>query len=103
MLLGKNTIQEPVSLLQALSSHTEEFIVRNREFTVGVATYNVNGGKHTRSYLDRDNSLSEWINMPEQNPPDLFAIGNNTDNNITLLIILFGYMQWKQLNRTPRE
>ena len=75
LLLGKNTIQEPVAFLQAVCSRADEFTLHDREFTVGVATYNVNGGKHTRSYLDKANSLSEWLNIPEQQPPDLFAIG----------------------------
>ncbi|KAI6654976.1 synaptojanin-1 isoform X3 [Oopsacas minuta] len=74
-LLDKNSIREPVVILQSLSSNSDNVTIRNTEFTIGVATYNVNGGKHTRSYLDKANSLSEWINIPGLNPPDLFAIG----------------------------
>ncbi|XP_058798856.1 synaptojanin-1 isoform X2 [Phymastichus coffea] len=81
------------SMLHAPSSVLKEMCKRHKDYTdiknirVGVATYNVNGGKHFRSVVYKDVTLSDWLldayikssKFMElshgNNPVDIFAIG----------------------------
>lgn len=81
------------SMMHAPSNIITEMCKRHADYTeimkirVGVATYNVNGGKHFRSVVYKDSTLSDWLLDAHTNsakflelshgndPVDIFAIG----------------------------
>lgn len=53
-------ILAPTPVLRELCKRSNEY-TSPQEIRVGVATYNVNGGKHFRSVVYKDLSLSDWL------------------------------------------
>ncbi|KAF6204707.1 hypothetical protein GE061_018868 [Apolygus lucorum] len=64
-----------------LSELTERYLdyVETKELLIGVGTYNVNGGKHFRSVVYKDVSLTDWLldnpGLEDVGPKDIYAIG----------------------------
>ncbi|XP_069684733.1 synaptojanin-1 isoform X2 [Periplaneta americana] len=91
ILLPSNMLHASTSVLRQMCKRYNEYIFpMNARIAVG--TYNVNGGKHFRSVVYKDLSLSDWLldaprvaksqslvdvtNVPEDDSPiDIFAVG----------------------------
>nr|XP_018906096.1 PREDICTED: synaptojanin-1 isoform X1 [Bemisia tabaci] len=87
-LLTSNMLHAPTNVLREMCKRYTEF-VSAASLRVAVGTYNVNGGKHFRSVVYKDASLSDWlldaydiasknflVNVQSPgNPVDIFAIG----------------------------
>ncbi|XP_031638466.1 synaptojanin-1 [Contarinia nasturtii] len=92
ILLPSNILHAPTPVMRELCKRYTEY-TKPMDIRVGVATYNVNGGKHFRSVVYKDLSLTDWlldsykmarsrslvdISHPEDGcaePCDIFAIG----------------------------
>lgn len=86
ILLERNMLHAPTNVLREMCKRSGEFVFPQR-IRVAVGTYNVNGGKHFRSVVYKDVSLSDWLLDPtevsahslvDQNdgaPVDIFAVG----------------------------
>ncbi|PNF23669.1 hypothetical protein B7P43_G02500 [Cryptotermes secundus] len=91
ILLPSNMLHASTSVLRQMCKRYNEYIFPMIA-RIAVGTYNVNGGKHFRSVVYKDLSLSDWLldarriarsqslvdvtNVPEEEPPiDIFAIG----------------------------
>ncbi|GFG38407.1 hypothetical protein Cfor_12437, partial [Coptotermes formosanus] len=92
ILLPSNMLHASMSVLRQMCKQYNEYIFPMNA-RVAVGTYNVNGGKHFRSVVYKDLSLSDWLldatqiarshslvdvtNVPEQESPpiDIFAVG----------------------------
>ncbi|KAJ1520146.1 hypothetical protein ONE63_004363 [Megalurothrips usitatus] len=91
ILLPSNMLHAPTSVLREMCKRFSEYVLpANARIAVG--TYNVNGGKHFRSVVYKDVSLSDWLldaprlaksnslvdvsNPPDEEcPVDIYAIG----------------------------
>ncbi|GAB0096797.1 Synaptojanin-1 [Sergentomyia squamirostris] len=60
ILLPPNMLHAPTPVLREMCMRYSEY-VRPRPIRVAVGTYNVNGGKHFRSVVYKDVSLSDWL------------------------------------------
>lgn len=86
LLLPSNMLHAPPSVLREMCKRYNEY-VQTKNLRIGVGTYNVNGGKHFRSVVYKDVSLTDWLLdapkaasslvTPEHDgiPVDIFAIG----------------------------
>lgn len=54
------TFSAPTPVLRELCKRYGEY-TKPFDIRVGVATYNVNGGKHFRSVVYKDLSLTDWL------------------------------------------
>ncbi|XP_065165114.1 synaptojanin-1 [Atheta coriaria] len=90
-LLPYNTLHAPPHVLREMCRRYTEYTTP-MELRVVVGTYNVNGGKHFRSVVYKDASLSDWLLDPQVTSgngslmdaaspsedgkiPDIFAVG----------------------------
>uniref|UniRef100_A0ABD2WZA8 phosphoinositide 5-phosphatase n=2 Tax=Trichogramma kaykai TaxID=54128 RepID=A0ABD2WZA8_9HYME len=85
-LLSSNMLHAPSNVLREMCKRYKEFVDR-KPLRVACATYNVNGGKHFRSVVYKDVSLTDWLldapkssaSLEEQingsDPVDVFAVG----------------------------
>lgn len=60
ILLPSNMLHAPTSVLREMCRRSNEYLL-SRNMRIGVGTYNVNGGKHFRSVVYKDLSLSDWL------------------------------------------
>lgn len=86
ILLERNMLHAPTNVLREMCKRSSEFMFPQR-VRVAVGTYNVNGGKHFRSVVYKDVSLSDWlldpseasshslVNQNDGYPVDIFAVG----------------------------
>ena len=76
ILLPSNILFAPTNVLREMCNRYQEY-VESLNLRVAVATYNVNGGKHFRSVVFKNISLSDWLldNYSETKPVDIYAIG----------------------------
>ncbi|KAJ9600882.1 hypothetical protein L9F63_000994, partial [Diploptera punctata] len=91
ILLPSNMLHASTSVLRQMCKRYNEYIFP-MSARIAVGTYNVNGGKHFRSVVYKDLSLSDWLldatqmarsqslvdftNVPEDETPiDIFAVG----------------------------
>lgn len=86
ILLEKNMLHAPTNVLREMCKRSGEFMFPQK-VRVAVGTYNVNGGKHFRSVVYKDVSLSDWlldssevsshslVNHNDGYPVDIFAVG----------------------------
>ncbi|XP_068082117.1 synaptojanin-1 [Anabrus simplex] len=91
ILLPPNMLHAPTSVLREMCKRYNEYVFPSTA-RIAVGTYNVNGGKHFRSVVYKDLSLSDWLldapalarsqslvdvtQLPEEESPvDIFAIG----------------------------
>lgn len=86
ILLEKNMLHAPTNVLREMCKRSGEFMFPQK-VRVAVGTYNVNGGKHFRSVVYKDVSLSDWlldssevsshslVNQNDGYPVDIFAVG----------------------------
>ena len=86
LLLPSNLLHAPPSVLREMCKRYNEYVT-TMNLRVSVGTYNVNGGKHFRSIVCKDVSLSDWLlDAPRKSsslvsveydnvPVDIFAIG----------------------------
>ncbi|KAK2582571.1 hypothetical protein KPH14_004860 [Odynerus spinipes] len=86
LLLPSNMLHAPQSVLREMCKRYNEYVV-TMKLRISVGTYNVNGGKHFRSVVHKDISLSDWLLDAPRNssslvsveydntPVDVFAIG----------------------------
>ncbi|XP_033352507.1 synaptojanin-1 [Bombus vosnesenskii] len=86
LLLPSNMLHAPPSVLREMCKRYNEYVA-TMNLRVSVGTYNVNGGKHFRSVVYKDVSLSDWLlDAPRKSsslvsveydniPVDIFAIG----------------------------
>ncbi|XP_052126016.1 synaptojanin-1 [Frankliniella occidentalis] len=91
ILLPSNMLHAPTSVLREMCKRFSEYVLPANA-RVAVGTYNVNGGKHFRSVVYKDVSLSDWLldaprlaksnslvdvsNPPDEEcPVDIYAIG----------------------------
>ncbi|XP_031787323.1 synaptojanin-1 isoform X1 [Nasonia vitripennis] len=85
LLLSPYMLHAQPSILREMCKRYKEY-VDTKPLRIGVATYNVNGGKHFRSVVYKDVTLSDWLlDAPKINstvvddsddtPVDIFAIG----------------------------
>ncbi|KAL1129891.1 hypothetical protein AAG570_012835 [Ranatra chinensis] len=84
-LLGSKMLHAPTNVLREMCKRHSEFTVP-KQVRVAVGTYNVNGGKHFRSVVYKNISLSDWLldapsiakkhyKSEDGSPVDIFAIG----------------------------
>ena len=85
-LLTSSMLHAPSNVLRDMCKRYKEY-VEKKPLRVAAATYNVNGGKHFRSVVYKDVSLTDWLldapklssNIEQQlsceDPVDIFAIG----------------------------
>lgn len=86
ILLERNMLHAPTNVLREMCKRSVEFVYPQK-IRVAVGTYNVNGGKHFRSVVYKDVSLSDWlldpseasshslVNQSDGAPVDIFAVG----------------------------
>ncbi|XP_006622972.1 synaptojanin-1 [Apis dorsata] len=86
LLLPSNMLHAPPSVLREMCKRYNEYVT-TMNLRISVGTYNVNGGKHFRSVVYKDVSLSDWLlDAPQKSsslvsveydnvPVDIFAIG----------------------------
>ncbi|XP_043495693.1 synaptojanin-1 isoform X1 [Polistes fuscatus] len=86
LLLASNMLHAPPSVLREMCKRYNEYVT-TMKLRISVGTYNVNGGKHFRSVVHKDISLSDWLlDAPryssslvsveyDNTPVDVFAIG----------------------------
>lgn len=86
LLLPPNMLHAPQSVLREMCKRYNEYAI-TMKLRVSVGTYNVNGGKHFRSIVNKDVSLADWLLDAPRNssslvsvdydntPVDVFAIG----------------------------
>ncbi|KAK7791521.1 hypothetical protein R5R35_008685 [Gryllus longicercus] len=91
ILLPSNMLHAPTSVLREMCKRYNEYSYSSSAH-VAVGTYNVNGGKHFRSVVYKDVSLSDWLldstriarsqslvdvtkEVEDEPPVDIFAIG----------------------------
>ncbi|XP_057324053.1 synaptojanin-1 [Microplitis mediator] len=86
LLLPSNMLHAPQSVLREMCKRYSEYL-RTMNLRIGVGTYNVNGGKHFRSVVYKDVSLTDWLLDAPRNatallapdddgvPVDVFAVG----------------------------
>ena len=60
LLLPSNLLHAPPSVLREMCKRYNEYVT-TMNLRVSVGTYNVNGGKHFRSIVCKDVSLSDWL------------------------------------------
>uniref|UniRef100_A0A1B6C9Y5 phosphoinositide 5-phosphatase n=1 Tax=Clastoptera arizonana TaxID=38151 RepID=A0A1B6C9Y5_9HEMI len=88
ILLSSNMLHAPTNVLREMCKRSGEYVFPLC-LKVAVGTYNVNGGKHFRSVVYKDLSLSDWLldfisisanslvdtNSHSDTPIDIYAIG----------------------------
>ncbi|XP_023247557.1 synaptojanin-1 isoform X2 [Copidosoma floridanum] len=86
LLLYPNIFHAPCNILHEMCKRYKEY-VNTKKIKVAVATYNVNGGKHFRSVVYKEETLSDWLLdvakksdasshiQIDNDPVDIFAIG----------------------------
>ncbi|XP_076751874.1 synaptojanin isoform X1 [Xylocopa sonorina] len=86
LLLPSNMLHAPPSVLREMCKRYNEYVT-TMNLRVSVSTYNVNGGKHFRSVVYKEVSISDWlldaptkssslVSVQHDNVPvDIFAIG----------------------------
>ncbi|XP_049806410.1 synaptojanin-1 [Schistocerca nitens] len=91
ILLPANRLHAPTSVLREMCKRCNEYVFMSTA-RIAVGTYNVNGGRHFRSVVYKDLSLSDWLldapklsgsqslvdvmnNSSADRPIDIFAIG----------------------------
>ncbi|KAG8310932.1 synaptojanin-1 [Homalodisca vitripennis] len=86
ILLERNMLHAPTNVLREMCKRSGEYVFPQK-IRVAVGTYNVNGGKHFRSVVYKDVSLSDWLLDPSEvsshslvdqndgSPVDIFAVG----------------------------
>ncbi|XP_015607429.1 synaptojanin-1 [Cephus cinctus] len=86
LLLPSNMLHAPPSVLREMCKRYNEYVM-TMNLRVSVGTYNVNGGKHFRSVVYKEVSLTDWlldaprkfsslVTVEHDNVPvDIFAIG----------------------------
>ena len=60
LLLPSNMLHAPPSVLREMCKRYNEYVVPTN-LRIGIGTYNVNGGKHFRSIVYKEASLSDWL------------------------------------------
>lgn len=60
ILLPSNMLHAPTPMLREMCRRYKEYVIP-QTIRVAVGTYNVNGGKHFRSVVYKDVSLSDWL------------------------------------------
>lgn len=86
LLLPSNMLHAPPSVLREMCKRYTEYVAPIN-VRVSVGTYNVNGGKHFRSVVYKDVTLSDWLlDCPVKSPSE-FAMEFFNDKNITVFII----------------
>ncbi|CAG0924108.1 unnamed protein product, partial [Notodromas monacha] len=86
LLLPKPVLYGQTELIQAMVRRQYE-CSRHVDLRLAVGTYNVNGGKHFRSIVYKDRSLSDWVvdapkndprcgvDLCSESPPDIYVLG----------------------------
>ncbi|XP_033341433.1 synaptojanin [Megalopta genalis] len=86
LLLPSNMLHAPPSVLREMCKRYNEYVIP-MNLRVSVGTYNVNGGKHFRSIVQKDVPFADWLlDAPRKStslvsveydnvPVDIFAIG----------------------------
>lgn len=77
----KQSFPAPTHVLREVCKRYIEY-TSPMQIRVAVGTYNVNGGKHFRSVVYKDLSLSDWLLDSHINNLDLVDV-NNVDNDLT--------------------
>ena len=60
LLLSSSMLHAPSNVLREMCQRYKEYIAL-KKLKISVATYNVNGGKHFRSVVYKDLTLSDWL------------------------------------------
>lgn len=87
LLLPSNMLHAPPSVLREMCKRYNEYVDTMR-LRVCVGTYNVNGGKHFRSVVYKDLSLTDWLlDAPLNSSCKLDYFILNTDCQVLIIII----------------
>ncbi|XP_022914943.1 synaptojanin-1 [Onthophagus taurus] len=96
-LLPYNTLHAPPHVLREMCNRYIEYTTP-MQIRVAVGTYNVNGGKHFRSLVFRDLSLSDWL-LDNNQLNNLVDVSHNSDDaNLPVDIYAIGFEEIVDLN-----
>lgn len=99
MLLSPDTLHASTSILREMCTRFREYTYTEK-LRVAVATYNVNGGKHFRSVVYKDVSLSDWLldtttRNRKSSLMDASAVG---DDDVPVDVFAVGFQEIVDLN-----
>lgn len=87
LLLSSNMLLAPSNVLREMCKRYRDF-VNTKKLRVSIGTYNVNGGKHFRSVVYKDVTLSDWLLDAHKQSPSLVE-QENDDYPVDIFVIGF--------------
>ncbi|XP_065215098.1 synaptojanin-1 [Planococcus citri] len=99
MLLSTDTLHASTTILREMCKRFNEYTYTDK-IRVAVGTYNVNGGKHFRSVVYKDVSLSDWLLDTVQiaKTKSLIDATTTDDDEIPVDIFAIGFEEIVDLN-----
>ncbi|XP_075219614.1 synaptojanin-1-like [Lycorma delicatula] len=99
ILLPPNLLHAPTNVLREMCKRSGEYLLPMK-IRVSVGTYNVNGGKHFRSVVYKELSLSDWLldMAKSQNRSNLVNVCDGSDLGTSVDIFAIGFEEIVDLN-----
>ncbi|XKL60981.1 hypothetical protein PGB90_008038 [Kerria lacca] len=97
MFLSSDMLHASTNILREMCTRFKEYTYTDK-IRIAVGTYNVNGGKHFRSVVYKDLSLSDWL-LDAVNQTKKSLIDSNSDNDdLPVDIFAIGFEEIVDLN-----
>ncbi|KAK7576500.1 hypothetical protein V9T40_012786 [Parthenolecanium corni] len=98
MFLSADTLHASTSILREMCTRVQEYTYTEK-VRVAVGTYNVNGGKHFRSVVYKDVSLSDWLlDTMLQSKKSLIDASGMEDDDLPVDVFAVGFQEIVDLN-----